>query len=237
MSAERPKNEEANKFFLSVNQIPNAQGSSFVELLNGTKLFCAVYGPRQLLQNDCNEGDRSKLKGSISIDVKVTKQARTSRKKREQSEQDFELDLRNKLLSSVEPAILFELIPKSCVDVRCLIVDSKGEELRALVIACSAALIEAKVCVRDVVSACTVCVSHRGECAMDDDLVWDSSSGKNSRRARVAKVTVCALPKLGKVTQILSQGRFESSSSLKKCERMALEGCADVSNAIKNSLF
>ena len=155
------------------------------------------------------------------------------------------MDLTEKLTKCLRGVVVLESFPKAVVEVRCAIADANGDELRGLVLATSSALMHARVEVRDILCACTAVIEEDGEVRLVEDYTntndAKSKSSKNSggrkkttsARKAVGAVTLAYMPRVKKVTNILSVGRWGNANNLKKAEELAMQGCEEVAEVIK----
>lgn len=241
--------EEYESVFLSLNPITNASGSAYVQLgLSGnenfdefdggkktTKIFVSVFGPKKTTTRQQDERV-SKTRGTIDVSVKVasfaTKTRAISSSVSSASLSDVEIDFTEKVAKCLRGVVVLESFPKAVVEVRCVVADAHGDELRGLILAASAALMHARVETRDVLCACTAVIDEDGEVRLVED--YNNSSRKTSKNKKaVGAVTVAYMPRVKKVTNVLSVGRWENANDLKKAEEVAMDGCESVAEIIK----
>ena len=243
---------ENESVFLSLNPITNASGSAYVQLgLSGnesddddfdggkktTKIFVSVFGPKKTTtrqQDECV----SKTRGTIDVSVKVASFATKKRAISSSSStslSDVETDFTDKVAKCLRGVVVLESFPKAVVEVRCVVADAHGDELRGLILAASAALMHARVEMRDVLCACTAVIDEDGEVRLVEDYNNSSSGGRKTSKNKkaVGAVTVAYMPRVKKMTNILSVGRWENANDLKKAEEVAMDGCESVAEIIK----
>ena len=243
---------ENESVFLSLNPITNASGSAYVQLgLSGnesddddfdggkktTKIFVSVFGPKKTTtrqQDECV----SKTRGTIDVSVKVASFATKKRAISSSSStslSDVETDFTEKVAKCLRGVVVLESFPKAVVEVRCVVADAHGDELRGLILAASAALMHARVELRDVLCACTAVIDEDGEVRLVEDYNNSSSGGRKTSKNKkaVGAVTVAYMPRVKKMTNILSVGRWENANDLKKAEEVAMDGCESVAEIIK----
>ena len=242
---------ENESVFLSLNPITNASGSAYVQLglssnesddFDGgkktTKIFVSVFGPKKTTTRQQDERV-SKTRGAIDVSVKVasfaTKKRGISSSSSSTSLTDVEIDFTEKVAKCLRGVVVLESFPKSVVEVRCVVADAHGDELRGLILAASAALMHARVETRDVLCACTAVIDEDGEVRLVEDYNNSSSGGRKTSKNKkaVGAVTVAYMPRVKKVTNILSVGRWENANDLKKAEGVAMDGCESVAEIIK----
>jgi ribonuclease PH len=243
---------ENESVFLSLNPITNASGSAYVQLglssndesddFDGgkktTKIFVSVFGPKKTTTRQQDERV-SKTRGTIDVSVKVasfaTKKRGISSSSSSTSLTDVEIDFTEKVAKCLRGVVVLESFPKAVVEVRCVVADAHGDELRGLILAASAALMHARVETRDVLCACTAVIDEDGEVRLVEDYNNSSSGGRKTSKNKkaVGAVTVAYMPRVKKVTNILSVGRWENANDLKKAEEVAMDGCESVAEIIK----
>ena len=240
--------DDNSSVFLSLNPITNSSGSAFIQLGDGrttTKIFVSVFGPKKTTSRAQDERV-SKLRGTLDVSVTLASFAFKSLESSSRNIKDIEMDLTEKLTKCLRGVVVLESFPKAVVEVRCAIADANGDELRGLVLATSSALMHARVEVRDILCACTAVIEEDGEVRLVEDYTntndaKSKSSLKNSggrkktssARKAVGAVTVAYMPRVKKVTNILSVGRWGNANDLKKAEELAMQGCEEVAEVIK----
>lgn len=245
---EEINDDDNSSVFLSLNPITNSSGSAFIQLGDGrttTKIFVSVFGPKKTTSRAQDERV-SKLRGTLDVSVTLASFAFKSLESSSRNIKDIEMDLTEKLTKCLRGVVVLESFPKAVVEVRCAIADANGDELRGLVLATSSALMHARVEVRDILCACTAVIEEDGEVRLVEDYnntneAKRKSSLKNSggrkktssARKAVGAVTVACMPRVKKVTNILSVGRWGNANDLKKAEELAMQGCEEVAEVIK----
>ena len=145
--------EHARALVVALDVVTHAAGSAYVEL-GDTKVSCAVYGPRQHRGGDAPARvDR----GALEVDVhaapfagKTAGRGRRGEGGRGATEKSLAGTVREALRSSV----MVERFEKTQVDVYATVLDARGGEAVACVLAATCALARAGVECRDVVTAC-----------------------------------------------------------------------------------
>ena len=237
--------DDNSSVFLSLNPITNSSGSAFIQLGDGrttTKIFVSVFGPKKTTSRAQDERV-SKLRGTLDVSVTLASFAFKSLESSSRYK-DVEMDLTEKLTKCLRGVVVLESFPKAVVEVRCAIADANGDELRGLVLATSSALMHARVEVRDILCACTAVIEEDGEVRLVEDYNTNDAKRKSSNisggrkktssaRKAVGAVTVAYMPRVKKVTNILSVGRWGNANNLKKAEELAMQGCEEVAEVIK----
>jgi len=238
--------DDNSSVFLSLNPITNSSGSAFIQLGDGrttTKIFVSVFGPKKTTSRAQDERV-SKLRGTLDVSVTLASFAFKSLESSSRNIKDIEMDLTEKLTKCLRGVVVLESFPKAVVEVRCAIADANGDELRGLVLATSSALMHARVEVRDILCACTAVIEEDGEVRLVEDYNTNDAKRKSSNisggrkktssaRKAVGAVTVAYMPRVKKVTNILSVGRWGNANDLKKAEELAMQGCEEVAEVIK----
>ena len=237
--------DDNSSVFLSLNPITNSSGSAFIQLGDGrttTKIFVSVFGPKKTTSRAQDERV-SKLRGTLDVSVTLASFAFKSLESSSRYK-DVEMDLTEKLTKCLRGVVVLESFPKAVVEVRCVVADANGDELRGLVLATSSALMHARVEVRDILCACTAVIEEDGEVRLVEDYNTNDAKRKSSNisggrkktssaRKAVGAVTVAYMPRVKKVTNILWVGRWGNANNLKKAEELAMQGCEEVAEVIK----
>ena len=141
---------------VALDVVPAAAGSAYVEL-GDTKASCAVYGPRRA---------RAELagveRGTLDVDVysapfatrPKTRDLTTRERARGRGAATADDGLASAVKAALSASVLAERFPKTQVDVCVTVLDARGGEATACVLAASAALARAGVECKDLVSAC-----------------------------------------------------------------------------------
>ncbi|KAL0583356.1 hypothetical protein ABG067_006736 [Albugo candida] len=177
--------------YMQVGLIHNAAGSAYVEL-QGTKVICAVYGPR----NDPRGRRTFHEDGQLICDVKFAPFAEHNHS-RSPGQGPDELDYSQIVTKALLPAIFLDKLPKCVVSCFVVILQSDGSDLAAAIMAASLALADAAIEMCDVVTACTAGI-------IDDKVVVDPCKSEEQRSQGNAMLAI--LPSLQKVTFVMQEG-------------------------------
>lgn len=202
---------------LQTGTVSQATGSGYIEL-GGTKVLCGVYGPREVGKETYSE------EGRVKVDVKYATFAAAVRGKFGQSTEERLLS--SQLHQALRGAILAETFPKATVDVFVLILEAKGGELPAAVLAASMALAHAGVAMRDLVTCCSLA-------RIKGVLYLDPMPAELA--AADATATVAVMSRADEVTQMLLSGEWEGDASTEAFE-LCIDGCAMLDEALRESL-
>ena len=235
--------DDDENVFLSLNPITSASGSAFVQLgahphdsKKTTKIFVSVFGPRK---TTTQRQDKlvTKTRGTVDVSVKLASFA-TKKRSVSSSASDVEIDFSEKLQKCLRGVIVLESFPKAVVEVRCVVADANGDELRGLILATSCALLHARIEMRDILCACTAVIGEDGEVNVVEDYNRKGKMKTDTKKPKTSKavgaVTVAYMPRVKKVTNILSVGKWTNANDLKKAEEVAMQGCEEVGEYIKH---
>ena len=243
----RPRTDRTHRSraVVKTGVISQAAGSAYVEL-DKTKVMCGVYGPRQGGPGtDKVEFDR----GRLDVDVKLATFA-TSGARGKVAQGDAEREFSSMVHRALSGAVMTETFPKTTVDVFATVLEANGSELCATIAAASAALCEAGVAMRDLVSACTVTRNRRtttttevpgggadggaeGGADGPNALLLDPARGEAA--AAEAGVTLAYMCRLGEASQVVATGTWDGES-LDDAVQLAASGCARVDAALREAL-
>lgn len=179
----------------------------------------AVYGPRQ--------SDRKYIsinQGTIQVDVKYATFSTRQRGRIGQSPK--EKDMSDQVSTALLSAVILETFPKAVLDVQCTILEAGGGELGATIVAAAAAIASAGVDMKNVVSACTI---TSVDCEV---LLLDPSSNEEYHEQNGLVVATLGS---NEVAHVLSWGQWRSEK-LKEGIELALGGCAQIEEVVRNVL-
>nr|CCA20090.1 exosome complex exonuclease MTR3like protein putativ [Albugo laibachii Nc14] len=187
----RSSMDQIRATYMQVGVIHNASGSAYVEL-QGTKVICAVYGPRN------NPRGRRKFHegGQLICDVKFAPFAERNRTRNAGQDPD-EIDLSQIVTKALLPAIFLDKLPKCVVSCFVVILQSDGSELATAIMCASLALADAAIEMRDLVTACNAGI-------VDDKLLVDLCTSEE--RMSQGNTMLAFLPSLQKSTFVMQQG-------------------------------
>ena len=222
--------EQMRHVFVKTGVISQASGSAYVEF-DKTKVMCGVYGPRQ----GGKTGSTTNDKGKLDVDVKLATFA-TPGARGKIGQGDAEREFAALLHRALEGAVLLETFPKTSVDVYVTVLEAAGAELPAAVAAATAALANAGVAMRDLVSACSVArrPSGGGEGKNQKQphgvLLLDPTTSEE--RNADGAVTVAHMSTVGEATQVVATGSWDADG-LDEAIQLAVSGCARVDQALR----
>eukprot|EP00178_Gracilaria_changii_P011279 TRINITY_DN321_c0_g2_i1.p1 TRINITY_DN321_c0_g2~~TRINITY_DN321_c0_g2_i1.p1 ORF type:complete len:304 (-),score=39.04 TRINITY_DN321_c0_g2_i1:745-1656(-) len=186
--------DELRPVYLRVSLLSKASGSGYFEG-GGTKVFCAVHGPRPSSSNYT-------IHGTIHCDVRWAqfsgRQAASNRQGEMASEEEREFS--TSLQRTLAAVIKLENYPKSRIDVCVFVLEDGGGGFAAVITAASLALADAGVEMTDLVAGSTVGV-------MDGQLVLDPTAKEEAGASAIVRVAYTI--NRAKVTDLMQQGELD----------------------------
>ncbi|WAR11742.1 EXOS6-like protein [Mya arenaria] len=174
--------------------ITQAQGSSYIEQ-DGTKVICAVYGPRAVIKRE-----EFSMQGQMTCEFKF---APFSCRQRRQHMQDAEeKDYSVQLLEALEPAVLLHKFPKAQVNIYITVLQNDGT-LAASMTCASMALADAGIEMYDLVTGCSARI--KGDTILMDPCSSEEYSDKDSATVNNGSVTVGIMPSLNQISAAIRQ--------------------------------
>ncbi|KAJ7311932.1 hypothetical protein JRQ81_006252 [Phrynocephalus forsythii] len=220
--------------FARVGLLSQAKGSAYVELSGGTKVLCAVAGPREAAAGVGSGSGSGSGTGSGEPGGRLVCEfrrapfsSRGARLRPGGSERDPELALA--LQEALEPAVRLARYPRAQLEVSALLLQDGGSALAAALCAAGLALADAGVELYDLVAACALCRPPRGE--------WRLQPSEPEERAAAARLTVALLPSLHQVAGLLGSGEGGAPESWAQGVRLALDGCQRLYPLLRQSLL
>jgi len=201
--------------------VSQAAGSAYAEV-GGTKVLCAVYGPRQLAATEAEFSTNGKLR----CEYKEASFARPANRRRNR------IDIQDRhgrqaqvtkeatmlITQALEQCILLSKYPKSAIDIHVFVLESDGGALSTAVTCASLALADAGIELLDMVAACTVV--RKGDKIMIDPSHEEEDSAD-------ASLLVAFMPSLDEVTHLFQRGSMEQSQVLEGIE-LCMSGSSKV---------
>lgn len=193
-----------------------ADGSAYIEQGN-TKVLAAVYGPHQAAARRMNTEDVV-VNCQFSMATFSTGE-RKNRPRGDRKSQEMTIHLQQTLTA----AIMTELYPRSQIDIYIEMLQSDGGNFCSAINAATLALVDAGICLKEYVTACTASLANGDVPLMDVSHVEEVSGGPT--------LTVATLPTSGKIAFMEMSQRFHLDS-LPKVLETATQGCKEVSSII-----
>ena len=129
--------------------LENAGGSAYVELGN-TKIYAAVYGPREVHPRHLALPNRAVVRCRYHMTPFSVEERKSPAPTRR------EIELSKVIRESLIPAIVVEQFPFSAIDIFIEVINADGSTRCASIIAASVALASAGIPMKDLVAACSV---------------------------------------------------------------------------------
>lgn len=130
--------------------------------------------------------------------------------------------------TALASAIRFETFPKAFLDVHCLVLESGGSDLAALICGASLAVADAGVALSGLVAACAVSLTS-GQTLLDPSL----SESANAE----AGLTLALLPRSEEVVGLVGSGAWGQMASLQEALELAMGGCAQLEELMRETLL
>ncbi|EDL92559.1 rCG51656 [Rattus norvegicus] len=183
--------------------LSQAKGSAYLEA-GGTKVLCAVSGPRQAEGGERGGGPAgaggeapAALRGRLLCDFRRAPFSGRRRRAPQGSSEDRELGLA--LQEALEPAVRLGRYPRAQLEVSALLLEDGGSALAAALTAAALALADAGVEMYDLVVGCGLSLTPG--------------------------LTVALMPVLNQVAGLLGSGEGGQTESWTDAVRLGLEGC------------
>lgn len=207
--------------FARVGLLSQAKGSAYVELDGGTKVLCAVAGPREV--GAVGSGDP---RGRLVCEFRRAPfSSRGARLRPGEREPELTLALQEAL----QPAVRLGHYPRAQLEVSALMLQDGGSALAAALCAAGLALADAGVELYDLVVACALSRSPGGE--------WRLQPSEPEERAATARLTLALLPSLNQVAGLLGSGEGGPPDSWAQALRLGLDGCQRLYPVLRQSLL
>lgn len=187
--------DDLRQIYIRVSLLSSATGSAYFEA-GGTKVFCAVHGPRSSTSNYT-------IDGSIFCDVRWAqfsgRSSALNRRGNMLSEEERESSAcLQRVLSA---AVQLKSYPKSSIDVSAFVLEDDGGSFAAVITAASLALADAGVEMSDLVAGSTVAV--QGKQLLLNPCGREEASASGS-------VRVAYMPTRAKVTDVMQTGEVDT---------------------------
>ncbi|XP_061450554.1 exosome complex component MTR3 [Rhineura floridana] len=213
--------------FARVGLLSQSKGSAYVELDGGTKVLCAVAGPREA--GSAGASISGEPRGRLVCEFRRAPFSGRGARIRP-SEREPELALA--LQEALEPAVRLARYPRAQLEVSALILQDGGSTLAAALCAAGLALADAGIELYDLVVACALCRTpgpSGGE--------WLLQPTEPEESAAAARLTVALLPSLNQVAGLLGSGEGGPPDSWAQAVRLGLDGCQRLYPLLRQSLL
>ncbi|KYQ96926.1 Exosome complex exonuclease rrp41 [Tieghemostelium lacteum] len=206
------RSNEIRRLNIKMGVSNRADGSAYYEQGN-TKILVTVYGPRESV-NSKSLYDRAVVKCEFSMSSFST----TERKQRQKGTDRQATEIQNLIKQAFESTVHVQLYPRSQIDIFVQVLQSDGGLKSASINACTLALIDAGISMKDFVCACnTSCID--GIPVLDLNNIEERSGGPD--------LLLSINPQLGGVISLnmdskVQQDLFESVLDLgvKGCQKI-----------------
>jgi len=210
------KKNQMRQIFMKTAVISQASGSSYIEM-NGTKVICGVYGPRQ--SPDFTEN------AIVSCEFKYSSFSKKDKRVGFRTD-SLEKELSILIVQSTSVAIQLEKFPKSLIEINILVLECDGGELSASITAASLALADAGISSYDLVASCSAGLYK-------EDIILDPTD--EEKELLSGTVTVAIMPTLDKITQVIQTGNIPFNQICDSID-LCTEGCKKIHEIMVNHL-
>ncbi|XP_001869459.2 exosome complex component RRP41 [Culex quinquefasciatus] len=213
------RSNELRRIQCKLGVFSQPDGSAYVEQGN-TKVLAAVYGPHQAPAKKSNHEECV-----VNCQYSMATFSTGERKKRPRGDRKSQ-EMTIHLQQALSAAIKTDLHPKSQIDVYIEVLMADGGNYCASVNAATLALIDAGICLKEYVCACTASLAGKVP-LMDVSNLEEMSGGPT--------LTVASLPNSGKIAFMEMSQRFHLDH-LPNVLETALQGCREVQKIIDQAV-
>lgn len=219
--------DELRSIYLKTSLLSSAAGSAYFEAA-GTKVFCAVHGPRPSATSGSidavlnSEVRWSNFSGKNDADLPGT----TDHAARANDATNEERELGASLSRTLSTVTRLSMYPKSRIDVSAFVLEDDGGAFGAVVTAASLALADAGIELFDLTAGCTAAM-------VDAKLILDPSAAEVGEAS--ATVMVSYMATTGKVTDLLQTGEIEVEE-FSEAIRLCCGGATQISGLMRKCL-
>lgn len=203
--------------------LSQAKGSAYLEA-GGTKVLCAVSGPRQVEGGERGGGPAgaggeapAALRGRLLCDFRRAPFSGRRRRAPQGGGEERELGLA--LQEALEPAVRLGRYPRAQLEVSALLLEDGGSALAAALTAAALALADAGVEMYDLVVGCGLSLTP------GPSPTWLLDPTRLEEEHSAAGLTVALMPVLNQVAGLLGSGEGGQTESWTDAVRLGLEGC------------
>ncbi|KAF0973850.1 hypothetical protein FDP41_007237 [Naegleria fowleri] len=220
--------------FLQVGVIKQARGSAYLEFHQGTKIICAVYGPRQVSAKNVEFSDTGRLQceyrvaqfASLHHNSRSSASSAMSATKSHQATSE-EIEFGIHMREALESSLRLDKYPKSVIDVYCFVLEDDGSALSGAISCASLALANAGIEMVDMVSACTTS-------ELEGQIVVDPTSHEYKY---ASGGMVCGfMSNLNEVTQLTQVGDM-SFQKVSEAMDLCIDGCTKLYQLMQQCLI
>lgn len=223
----RPSWDELRPIFLKASVLSSAAGSAYFEA-GGTKVFCAVYGPRAWASSSIDAVIQSEVRwahfsGRHAAELGA---AGGERSRINESASNEERELGASLARTLSTVTRLAMYPKSRIEVSAFVLEDDGGAFAAVVTAASLALADAGIEMLDLTAGSTAAV-------VDGKVVLDPNSEEEEKAS--GTVMVAYMANAAKVTDLLQTGEIEVEQ-LSEAIQLGCSGATQVCRLTKACL-
>ncbi|MEM0083584.1 MAG: exosome complex exonuclease Rrp41 [Candidatus Nezhaarchaeales archaeon] len=211
--------DEIRDIKIKVGILENADGSAYVEQGN-TKIYAAVYGPREVHPRHLALPDRAIVRCRYHMTPFSVEERKSPAPTRR------EIELSKVIREALTPAIVVEQFPFSSIDVFVEVINADGSTRCASIIAASVALASAGIPMRDLVAACSI-GKVNGVLVLDVTDIEDKYGEVD--------LPFAMMPNRGEITLLQLDGVL-SLEELEKAISMATKACREIYEKQKRAL-
>lgn len=211
--------DEIRDIKIKVGILENADGSAYVEQGN-TKIYAAVYGPREVHPRHLALPDRAVVRCRYHMTPFSVEERKSPAPTRR------EIELSKVIREALTPAIVVEQFPFSTIDVFIEVINADGSTRCASIVAASVALASAGIPMRDLVAACSI-----GK--IDGVLVLDVTDVED--KCGEVDLPFAMMPNRNEITLLQLDGIL-SLEELEKAISMASKACKEIYEKQKKAL-
>lgn len=214
------EHREIRPIYLKAGTVKKANGSAYLET-DGTKLICAVYGPR-----DNPKRHDFMSTGTLTCEFSYAPFAREERIIDHQERLSREYS--EIIIESLSCAVCLESYPKAQIDVYVKVLEDNGNTLSHAMVAASVALADAGIEMLDLVTSCSAVYN-------DAVMLNDPSNFELTHRDILGKVAIAYLPSLNQISCLLKDGEQSTEESIKSVNA-CIESCLRVHSIMRECL-
>ncbi|KAG8437305.1 hypothetical protein GDO86_008130 [Hymenochirus boettgeri] len=201
---------EPRPVFVRAGLLSQAKGSAYLEAgSGGTKVLCAVHGPRERGMG----GERAEPRGRLVCELRWAPFSRRGPWSGSSSPRNVGMFLQE----SLEAAVRLDRYPRAEVLVWVLVLEDRGSALPVAVSCASLALADAGIEMFDLALGCGLSRGPGGELLLDPEDWEEEADGKRT-------MSLALLPTLNQISGLVCNGEWEGESSV-EAVRLCMEGC------------
>lgn len=219
--------DELRPIFLKPSVLSSAAGSAYFEA-GGTKVFCAVYGPRTWASTSIDAVIQAEIRWAHFSGRNAAEPVAPGGERSRVSEaaSNEERELGASLSRTLSTVTRLEMYPKSRIEVSAFVLEDDGGAFAAVVTSASLALADAGIEMFDLTSGSTAAV-------VDGKVILDPNSEEEENASGTVMVAYTA--NTAKVTDLLQTGEIEVEK-LSEAIQLGCSGATQVCGLTKACL-